>query len=216
MKLQKFTFVLLVLLAILLTLVVIVPQFIGADKGVDRQQLADKGFFLFKQPRDVAAVPLSNLQGETVTLSGRHNQWQLVNFGYMFCPDICPVNLRFISDIKLAWDAAHADQPLAITHITFDPARDTVANLSQYLDHHNPDYDGLTGDLDNIRQVAKQLNVIFLYEQPDEYGNYFISHSDSIALINPQGQFVGMFKGPYNDYNLEQAVEILASVINAR
>ena len=213
MKPQKFTLVLLFLLAVLLTFTLVFSKVMGNANGVDREQLAEKGFFLFKKPRDLVSVPLNNLKGESVTLTNRHTKWQLVNFGYMFCPDICPLNLRFISDVKMAWDKIHTDTPFAITHITFDPKRDTVDNLSKYLDHHNPDYDGLTGELDNIRKVAQQLNVVFIHEKPDEYGNYFISHSDSIALINPQGQYVGMFKGPYADYHIEQAIKILEVVI---
>ncbi|MGH1486426.1 MAG: SCO family protein [Cellvibrionaceae bacterium] len=214
MKVQKFTVVILVVLGVLLIAGLIAPKFLGSTTGADKKQLAELGFYRFDSPRNIAPVVLKDLKGEKVTLIGRHEQWQLVNFGYMFCPDICPVNLRFISDIKKAWDAENSQNPFAITHITFDPERDTADRLEKYLDYHNTSYDGLTGDLENIRKVAQQLNTVFIHEKPDEYGNYFITHSDSIALINPKGQYVGMFKGPYDNYNIDSVVEVLSSVIN--
>jgi protein SCO1/2 len=213
MKSQKFTVILLSVLAILLIGGLIGSQFFS-PAGKSKNELAELGFYKFDKPRQITPIPLDNLQGEAVTLTSMHDQWQLVNFGYMFCPDICPINLRFISNIKEEWDAAEDKKPFAITHITFDPERDTPELLKQYLDYHNKDYYGLTGKLDNIRKVAQQLNTIFIHEKPDEYGNYFITHSDSIALVNPQGQYVGMFKGPYDNYNIDQVIQVLDSVIN--
>lgn len=214
MNSKKFTIVVLSLLAILLTVVLIKPKLLPMQKPVGQKQLAEMGFYQFNKPRKLAAVSLKNLDGQEVTLIDRHQQWQLVNFGYMFCPDICPVNLRFISDIKTAWDEQHPDLPFAITHITFDPERDNPERLSKYLDYHNPAYDGLTGELGNITKVAQQLNTVFIHEKPDEYGNYFITHSDSIAVISPEGLYVGMFKGPYDDYNVDKAVKALSNIIN--
>jgi protein SCO1/2 len=50
---------------------------------------------------------------------------------------------------------------------------------------------------------------VFIFEQPDERGHYFITHSDSMALVNPQGEYVGLFKGPYNKDNMLQALGVL-------
>ena len=121
----------------------------------------------------------------------------MINFGYMFCPDICPINLEFMGEVKTAWDAKAAES-LAITHITFDPERDTPEKLSPYLNYIDENLVGLTGELEEIRKIATQLNTVFIFEEPDQYGNYFITHSDSIALLNPEGQYVGLFKGPYD------------------
>ena len=218
-KADKVIFSLLVVVAVLSTLVLL-SQYLGltgttvknsTDKKVDGE-LVQLGFYRFEAPRTLPDTPLENLQGEGVTLTNRHQQWQLVNFGYMFCPDICPVNLRLMAAVKTAWDADYPDNPLAITNITFDPARDTPEQLSPYLEHHHPDFYGLTGELDNIRALARQLNVVFIHEKPDEYGNYFVSHSDSIALINPDGLFAGLFKGPYEQERIKRVLEIITGV----
>jgi protein SCO1/2 len=210
MKSQKITLLLLVLLAILSTVMFLKPDLLGLKNNVDESREADAlkelGFFKFSSPRPLAEIPLKKLNGEETTLAGLHQQWQLVNFGYMFCPDICPINLRLMGELKEEWDAP---TPFEITHITFDPERDTPDRLQKYLDYINPDYAGLTGEIENIRKVAQQLNTVFIFEKPDEYGNYFITHSDSIALINPKGEYVGLFKGPYDKEKVKQALKIL-------
>lgn len=173
--------------------------------------LQELGFFLFKAPRQLAPVELSRLSGESASLTDVSQHWQLVNFGYMFCPDICPINLRLLRDIKNQWDQQGTQPPLSITHITFDPERDTPDRLKPYLDYLHKDFIGLTGELKGIRQVAQQLNTVFIHEKPDEYGNYFITHSDSIALLNPAGEYVGLFKGPYDQDKIIEALSILTN-----
>ena len=184
-----------------------------AKQQPSTQALAEQGYYHFDTPRVLAAIPLLDLNGKQTTLTDSQPSWQLINFGYMFCPDICPINLRFMKDIKIAWDALGTGKKLGITHITFDPARDTPERLQTYLHYYSEHYIGLTGTLDNIQTVAQQLNTVFIHEPPDEYGNYFITHSDSIALVDPSGQFVGMFKGPYNSYDTEIAVSVLKQII---
>ena len=202
--------VLLFVLAVILTLAVIGRYFGYFDAKPSQQALIELGFFQFDEPRALTPIDLMDLQGVSATLTNRHNHWQLVNFGYMFCPDICPVNLRFINQLTTAWAEVNADTVIKMVHITFDPQRDTPEKLRQYLDYYNPEYTGLSGSLDNIRQLAQQLSVLFIHEEPDEYGNYFISHSDSIALLNPAGEYVGMFKGPYD---IDKAMAVLKQVV---
>jgi protein SCO1/2 len=175
-----------------------------------RQEFAALQFYMFNEPRPIANVLLSNMQGESQPFVEHLSGWRLVNFGYMFCPDICPINLASLNQLKKKWDVNNTSTPLEVLHITFDPDRDTPDVLSQYLNYINPSFYGLTGELENIRKIAQQMNMVFIHEKPDENGHYFITHSDMIALINPQGQYVGMFKGPYNTDNM---ISVLQKVI---
>ncbi len=177
-----------------------------------RQAFAALSFYKFDHARPLADVTLSNLQGQKKPLTQHLEGWRLVNFGYMSCPDICPINLALLSTLKQEWDENNELPSLDVLHLTFDPKRDTPELLGNYLNFINQDFYGLTGDLDNIRQVTQQFNVVFIHETPDKTGNYFITHSDSIALINPQGEYVGMFKGPYQQDNM---IKVLKQLLKA-
>jgi protein SCO1 len=212
------------LIIIISVLVLLVIASIGARlylankesaKSVNREALASLDFFLFETPRKLAPVTLDNMQGESKPFSEHLAGWRLVNFGYMFCPDICPINLSFLNDVKTTWDADKSAASLNVLHITFDPERDKPKVLNQYLTYMNPDFYGLTSDVESIRAITQQLNVVFIYEEPDERGHYFITHSDSMALINPQGEYVGLFKGPYNKENMLEALETVISTSEA-
>lgn len=207
MKNQKFTIGLVALFSVLVLIVFVIKNVAPTD--ANKEQLFELGFFKFDNARALAEVPLEDLEGNKTTLSTYKDHWQLVNFGYMFCPDICPVNLQLMSEVKSMWDASNKEKGFDITHITFDPARDTPDRLSQYLNYIDPDYIGFTGELENIRKVAQQLSTVFIHEKPDEYGNYFVTHSDSIAVLNPKGEYVGLFKGPYDKENIVKALELV-------
>ncbi|ODS22982.1 hypothetical protein AB835_11305 [Candidatus Endobugula sertula] len=199
---------------VLLTLVGIALYMAGNTNSMKAQQekLFSLGFFYFDPARQLSDIPMVNVKGETKSFVDHLSGWRLVNFGYMYCPDICPVNLSLLSDVKMQWDEEqqkHPLQNLSVVHVTFDPARDTPKLLNEYLTYMNPQFYGLTGELSNIRRLAQQFNIVFIHEKPDEQGNYFISHSDSIALVSPDGEYVGMFKGPYQKDHMIQALKIL-------
>ena len=179
-----------------------------------RQQWAEMNFYWSNSPRPLSDVSLSNLRGQNKAFSEHRSGWRLVNFGYMFCPDICPLNLASLDGLSELWSEDSSRPALNILHVTIDPARDTPKLLSQYLEYFNPEFYGLTGSVENIRRLAQQLNFVFIIEKPDEQGHYFVTHSDSIALINPQGQYVGMFKGPYNEQNMVKVLDQIVTLFN--
>lgn len=174
-----------------------------------QQAFVELGFYKFDQPRTLSDVLLTNLDGEEKVFGKHASGWRIVNTGYLSCPDICPINLSLLNHLKIEWDKQEGAAPFEVVHITFDPKRDTPDLLKRYLNFVNPSFYGLTGDVTSIRQLTQQLNMVFIYEKPDEQGNYFVTHSDSMAVINPAGQYVGLFKGPYQMDKMTQALSML-------
>ena len=74
-------------------------------------------------------------------------------FGYTRCPDICPL---VMADLAVAVARLPGRRPgdVQVVLVTSDPARDDPAVLRAYLDRFDPDFTGLTGDLDTIVAVA--------------------------------------------------------------
>ena len=188
----------------------------GNDSGdqavMSPEQLAEEqdafeqlGVLKFSKPRPLKKVLLTSLEGKPMSIGDFSGKWQVVNFGYMTCPDICSMNLALLSDIENQWQKT-SSVALQVTHVTFDPARDTPERLKEFLAYMNEDFLGLTGEPENIKALATQLNMTYRFEEPDSAGHYFISHSDSFALINPKGEYVAIVKGPYKRDNILEAL----------
>ena len=111
-----------------------------------------------------------------------HGKYQLIYFGYTFCPDVCPTTLM---DIAGALDAlgprAAAVQGL---FITTDPRRDTPNVLTEYLKSFDQRLIGLTGTPAQIAQAAKSFHVFYELQDADD-GNYSYDHSAFIYVVDP-------------------------------
>jgi protein SCO1/2 len=71
-----------------------------------------------------------------------------------------------------------------VVFITTDPARDTGPVLREYLDHFDPDFIGLTGELQTIVDVAKPLAVYVSDGQKLPSGGYDLNtHSTQVTAI---------------------------------
>lgn len=135
---------------------------------------------------------LTDQNGKVRTDQDFRGKIMLVEFGYTFCPDICPLGLQLFADVldKLGPDAAKV-QPI---FITVDPARDTVTQLHNYVDHFSPRIVGLTGSEDDIAKVAREYRVYYkLGSDHATNPNYSVDHSAILYVMDRNGKFVGHF-----------------------
>lgn len=109
----------------------------------------------------------------------------LLNFGFTSCPDVCPLVLARLREVRreLGRDAAGVQ----VVFVSFDPARDTLANLKLYVQHFSPDFIGATGSDAQIAQVAARYGVVYLKENTGSASGYGFAHSDYIYLIDADG-----------------------------
>jgi protein SCO1 len=151
--------------------------------------LADvgRGRFVLVDSRDALAKSERELFGDA---------WNLVYFGYTHCPDICPAELKRMTQLLL-W-AENDGLPLQPYLISIDGQRDTVGQLRRYLREFHPRIAGLTGTPEQLADVAKQYRMYsFRSGDPADLANddYLVDHSIFIILVSPQGKFVDYF-GP--------------------
>jgi protein SCO1 len=135
---------------------------------------------------------LQDPEGKTVTDQTFRGKWELVFFGYTFCPDVCPTTLSAVADaLDKLGPLASQVQPL---FITIDPKRDTPEVIGAYVKNFDPRIVGLTGGSDAIAAAAKQYQV---YYAPQKTGagpdDYLMDHSAALYLMNPRGGFVRIF-----------------------
>ncbi len=143
-------------------------------------------------PAIVAAFSLTDHTGRRVTEKDYRGRWLLVFFGYTNCPDVCPTTLGTVAEV-LAQLGAKADaiQPL---FITVDPERDGPAVLAEYVAAFDPRIVGLTGTAEEIKDAAAAFMVYYAKEDVDaDTGNYAMSHSARLYLIDPKGEYATSF-----------------------
>ncbi len=158
-------------------------------------QIRDKGLYVLESPRNIDNFELTDQSGSLFTNAQLEGTWSLLFFGYTFCPDICPITLatiRQFDQLLQERDAASAEN-LQVVMVSVDPQRDTPEKLAQYVAFFSDDYIGATGEFAALFNLARQLNVSFSF-QARESGDYLVSHSGEVILVNPEGQYHGFFR----------------------
>lgn len=151
---------------------------------------------------------LTDQTGRTVTEETFEGTWQVVFFGYTYCPDVCPTNLATVST---ALDALGplADRVTPI-FISVDPERDTVQQLASYHEYFHPSFSMLTGTPEQIAEVAREFRVYYAKAESDEASDYLMDHSSITYLLNPDGDYVTHFS---HGTDPEQMAETLRGYI---
>lgn len=146
-----------------------------------------------QEARIIPRYLLMDYRGRAVTDQDFPGSFQLIAFGYTFCPDICPTTLAEMSLImdKLGKQAERL-QPL---FVTVDPERDTPEILHRYTEFFSPRIIGLSGSPELVRRVADHFKVQYQKHwdpgaAPDKYS---MDHSAGMYLLGPDGSFVTKF-----------------------
>lgn len=206
-RIQKTVFVLVALVALVIGLTV--SKVLNTERQLDTAELLDAGIVLLPQGRDMPELTLTNQDGESVSLQQLEGQWNLLFFGYTFCPDICPATLAELRQLRgmLPEEAHQRMQPILVS---VDPERDTPEQLKKYLDYFDAGFIGLTGPLDDIQTLANAAGVPFIPGDTSKE-NYTVDHGGNLALIGPDGRLRGFIRAPMRTQKLaEQLPMVLA------
>ncbi|WP_181298698.1 SCO family protein [Pseudomonas sp. Q2-TVG4-2] len=206
-RIQKTVFILVALVALVIGLTVY--KVLNTEQQLDTAELLDAGIVLLPQGRDMPDVTLTNQDGEAVSMAQLEGRWNLLFFGYTFCPDICPATLAELRQLrgKLPEEARQGMQPILVS---VDPERDTPEQLKKYLDYFGAGFIGLTGPLEDIQTLANAAGVPFIPGDTTKE-DYTVDHGGNLALIGPDGRLRGFIRAPMRTEKLaEQLPAVLA------
>ncbi|RYN22488.1 hypothetical protein AA0113_g3555 [Alternaria arborescens] len=137
-------------------------------------------------------------------------KYSLVYFGFTHCPDICPDEL---DKMALMYDkvVAECGNVLLPIMITCDPARDNPSVLKEYLAEFHPDFIGLTGNHEQIKDTCKAYRVYFSTPKDTKPGqDYLVDHSIYFYLMDPEGDFVEAIG---RNFTADQAAKVISDHI---
>ncbi|VVT06926.1 conserved exported hypothetical protein [Erythrobacter sp. EC-HK427] len=138
----------------------------------------------------VGGFELQDAQGQTVSSEDFAGRYQMVYFGYAYCPDICPFDMAKMVRGLESFEEANPEfagqiQPI---FITIDPARDTPEVIAEWTSGFSEDLIGLTGSPEAIAAAAGNYFVQYSQQEPNARGDYLMDHTRLGYLVDREGQ----------------------------
>ncbi|MFE5323982.1 SCO family protein [Paenibacillus sp. NPDC056579] len=150
---------------------------------------------------------LENIDGKQVGLSSDlAGKVKLVYFFFSTCPDVCPPTTYSLSKVQdqLVKKGVFGDKT-AIASISFDPTKDTVAQLKEFSSRYHPDYKGwyfLRGEEAATMDLANKFGVMVVKDQQGTF-----SHNNVILLVDKKGDLRTYYNGNDADLNIERIAD---------
>ncbi len=111
----------------------------------------------------------------------------LIYFGYVNCPDVCPMSMAAGAAALNALTPEERARTKMIM-VSVDPERDTPAKLKDYVAYFHPAMIGAVGTAAETAAIAKSFGVGYLRQPTRPDGGYAVDHSSQTFVIGPDGQ----------------------------
>ena len=143
----------------------------------------------------------------------KQNKIALIFFGYLNCPDVCPMTLSKMVQVREMLGPNKDDVLMVL--VTLDPERDNPKNMKNYLINFDANIVGLTGSLKETTAVAKQYNAVFRKRKLRSALGYSVVHTGAVYLADKGGalRFVFPSQSPPERY-LQMTEELMKGLGN--
>ncbi|MDZ7799906.1 MAG: SCO family protein [Trueperaceae bacterium] len=154
------------------------------------------------QPQPTADLALRSTEGR-VEMGGvaARADWTLVFFGFVDCPDVCPMTMSRLAD---TYRELGEPSDLQVVMVTVDPERDDPARLERYVDGFHPSFMGLGGSSEDVAAAAERF---FIGYNGTGEG---IAHTEAVALLDAEARL----RVVYTQGNLHGLQRDLSSLLN--
>jgi protein SCO1/2 len=167
---------------------------------------------MYAQFTPLQAFDLVDNQNRAFGIAQLKGRWTFLVFGYTQCPDICPATLSQLTRLdRLMNEKVKQDVLPQFLFVSVDPARDTVEVINEYIKYFHDSFIAATGSLQNVTAFEDQVKVFHQYDKPDSDGNYAVTHSAEIFLIDPKVRIVAKFAPPISTQKVTQQFQELVN-----
>jgi protein SCO1 len=169
---------------------------------------------MWPEAQPLADFSLRTQHGAAFGPEALQGRWSFVVFGYLDCPDVCPIGLRALRGMRdrLA-DRSEGDEYQFI-FVSVDPENDSPGEIGEYLASHGGGFTGLHGPVAEIGKLAEAMAVKHR-EVADRSGGRSIDHTSSVMVIDPQGRLVGALPPPLRPEHMVEQFERLRAYLRA-
>ena len=133
---------------------------------------------------------LTDQDGKSVSDAAFTGKYRLMDFGYTYCPDVCPTTAQTIGAAMRQLDKSDpaVSAKVVPVFVTVDPERDTPAVLKQFVSAFYPRFVGLTGSVAAIDKVKAEFGVFASKGKTTPNGGYRVEHSNAAYLMDGAGK----------------------------
>jgi protein SCO1/2 len=149
---------------------------------------------LFPEPRPLPEFVLTDQAGEPFRRSDMTGHYSLVFFGFTNCPDICPLTLQILADVRARLAARKLAAP-DVVFISVDPQRDSPSAISDYLGYYDDQMTGLVGPSRSLKPLLDFFGVA-VHKMESAGKTYNMTHTGAIFVVGPDAQYRGVFSTP--------------------
>ena len=190
----------LIIAIFILTVLALFINKLTTPRVLSTNELLINGLYLFESPKQISDFTFLSANENQFTKSDLIGKWTLIYFGFTRCPDECPTTMYQIS--KLLKVLREKEFPLDNKQwvlVSIDPERDSPNNIDKYAKGFDKDFIGVSNVRPMLLSLATQLSVnnVMPGENPNDH-SHLDNHLNNIILLNPAGEFVGIFRPPFD------------------
>jgi protein SCO1/2 len=197
MTIKKNIFFIAVFIATVLALFI---NKLTTPRVLSTNELLVNGLFIFEEPKKISNFSFYSANGVEFTKDDLEGKWTLMYFGFTRCPDECPTTMYQIK--KLINILREKDFPLDDKQwvlVSIDPERDTPEEIDKYAKGFDEDFIGVSNIRPMLLSLATQLSVNNVMPSDDSMDHSHLdNHVNNIILLNPNGDFAGIFRPPFD------------------
>jgi protein SCO1/2 len=154
--------------------------------------------------RKIAVVPpfaLTERSGKQITNRNLAGKVWVADFIYTTCPGPCPLVTAGMAKVQ---DAVQHDPRVQLVTFTVDPDTDTPPVLAKYADTFHADHDRwwfITGPKKPLYDLIQNGFLQVVQDnsnQPPQDGQFKVTHSTYLALVDGDGNVRGFYAGTDN------------------
>jgi protein SCO1 len=169
----------------------------------DRRDASELGGTGLQSPVNMSDVQLQTSEGDFQFADLKGNV-TVVFFGFVGCPDICPLTMKRLSEI---YRAIGEPADLKIVMVSVDPERDTPKLTQNYASGFHPSFIGLSGTNSQVAEAAKRF-----YIGANITGDGQVIHTDPVLILDRNGQMQRVYSQS-NMIHLEQDLPVLLKTL---
>ncbi len=190
----------LIILVFIFTVLALFINKLTSPRVLSENELLINGLFLFEAPKQISDFTFlseDNIEFKKDDLIGK---WTLMYFGFTRCPDECPTSMYQMSKlVKVLREKNFPLEDKQFVLVSIDPERDSPEQINKYAKGFDEAFIGVSNVRPMLLNLATQLSVNNVMPSGEETDHSHLdNHVNNILLLNPNGEFAGVFRPPFD------------------